>query len=321
MYFGERTKEKQTSLYFDAEGNLYPSKRLPNNDLEKYSGSLKDFYLSNPGVFSEIKSDYQLPDGLAFDQALDSLNWAIFSSTLDLSSELVPTFLIHGFRKSYLPLNNDRTSQQDFDSIMASLPTLMTKNFVLVYWDGLYDCCIGANFSENKRIFEAFEQAQQNAQKVGKSLGKLIEQSKIKEMEMLSFSLGAQVINSVIAQLINTPVKVHATLVEPAMAGQNLVDSFENGSGQLQISLTIVFNEEDFVLKKKDPKVSIFGPGPFRYGITTLGCNYDNDAELTKELLERKNISCQLLNFSFIGKTHRVPNYFRPPHATLIWNN
>lgn len=319
MLFGEREEEKHPSLYFDAEGNLYPSRRISNTDLEKNSGSLKEFYLSNPGVFSEVKLSYQLSENLPMEEALDSLNWAIFSSTLKDSSAFVPTLLIHGFRKSYKKQNADRTSIEDFDSIIASVPKTRPKNFILVYWDGMYDCCFGTKLKENKRIFDAFEEAQLNAQKVGTSLGALLKKSACQQMELLSFSLGAQVVSSAVPSILTSKKEIHFYLIEPAISGKNLQESFSSVDKRNRFHLTIVYNENDFVLKKKDPKFGLLGPGPYKHGATTLGCNYKNDAVFTQQFLEQKKVECNLVDFSFMGKTHREPSYFNPTFSPLIW--
>lgn len=319
VYFGEKQAALHPSLFFDKDGNLYPERSIPNTELEKYSGSLKDYYEQNPGVFSEIKTAYQVDENLPLEESMLRLNTAIFNGTISDSLENPPTFLIHGFRKSYVPQNQDRTSVSDFDSIIASVPEGKMKNFVLVYWDGMYDCCFGTKFSENKRIFDAFEIAQLNAKAVGQSLGTLILQSPLNELEMMSFSLGAQVINASVSSLLYSKKKIHFYLIEPAISGQDLQNSFTNVDKRNKFSITIVYNENDFVLKKKDPKLGLFGPGPYKHGVTTLGCNYKKDAIFTKQYFDQKKVSCTLVDFSFVGKTHREPTYFNPVYAPIIW--
>jgi hypothetical protein len=76
-------------------------------------------------------------------------------------------------------------------------------------------------------------------------------------------------------------------------------------------SLFIIYNEKDFVLKKRDNKIGILGPGPYKYGITTLGCNHHKCTIKLEKYFKTNypNSPIHLYNLSYIGKCHHVRCY------------
>jgi hypothetical protein len=122
-----------------------------------------------------------------------------------------------------------------------------------------------------------------------------------------------------ICQLTPQQKRVNICLVAPAIAG---IEAFKNYykrqshvlfRNQDNYKLAIVFNTEDFVLKKKDNKIGLIGPGPYKHGITTLGCNYDDAATQLKKYfaVNFPNSKMELFDLSFVvGKMHHARTYF-----------
>lgn len=316
VLFGERHAEDGLALYFDKEGNLYPNLTISDADMLAAGSSLANYYQKNPSFLAEAFEKYEVdvPN-------IDSLNKAIFENTLDQldRSKDNINFLIHGFRKSYNKQNDDETAFDNFSRMVVSVPKTQERQFVKVFWDGLYDCCLGTNISENNRIFKLYEDAQTHAIAVGKSFGKLLESTQLEGFTIVTFSLGAKVATAAIPSVKLRYKPMHFLMVAPAIGGNELKAALENVERRNKIKVTIVYNSKDFVLLKKDPKAGVVGPGPEKHGLTTLGCNYKDDAVYTEKYLDLHRIDCSLVNFDFIGKTHKVDDYFADLYAPLIW--
>jgi hypothetical protein len=320
VYFGEHDFAVIPSLYFDMDGNLYPSERISDSEMESADSKLINYYKSHLNVFSNICIGLNV-ENQGVESSIEMVNTAIFNREMNKYSieDKNITFLIHGFRKSYKPQNEDETSSANFESMMNSIPKGQERKFVRVFWDGLYDCCITLNIADNNKIFKLFEESIGNADNIGKSFGRLLGQSTVENYTLVSFSLGAKIITSALPSIDKKLFPYYVILVAPAIGGDDLKTSLSKIERRNKMELTIIYNEDDFVLMKKDPKSGIIGPGPNKFGVTTLGCNYKNEAEYTKKHLDNNLVKCRLVKFNFIGKTHKVSSYFDPLYGPLIW--
>ncbi|MBU2019611.1 MAG: hypothetical protein KJ941_08195 [Bacteroidetes bacterium] len=320
VHFGEHESSTLPSLYFDKDGNLYPSERISDSDMETAKSSLSNFYKSNPAVFNKVCEDLTV-ENKGVDGSIQDVNTAIFNREMaKFSNESKNlTFLIHGFRKAFKQQNEDESSIENFESMVSSIPPGQERQFVRVFWDGLYDCCITLNVADNMKIFKLFESSIVNADNVGKSFGRMLAQSPIESYTLLSFSLGAKVIASALPSIDKKLTPYYVILVAPAIDGADITTALSKIERRNKLELTIVYNEDDFVLMKKDPKSGLIGPGPNKFGVTTLGCNYKKEAEYTKTHFDNHLVKCRLVKFNFIGKTHKVSAYFDPLYGPLIW--
>jgi hypothetical protein len=84
----------------------------------------------------------------------------------------------------------------------------------------------------------------------------------------------------------------------------------------------IVYNEDDFVLKKKDPKTGVFGPGANGYGKTGLGCNHHNQAKKLRAYFEKNFPKSQisLLDKTSLGKCHSLRCYTQGKELEKVSN-
>jgi len=156
-------------------------------------------------------------------------------------------------------------------------------------------------------------------------LRKIISEIDKEELSIITHSLGAQVGSSLLFntydnridnkyQNLKTPNqnKLNICFIAPAMSKEPFNEYYERTTDREfkendNYDLSILYNEQDFVLKKK---WKIFGPGPRKYGKTTLGCNHRKETFKLKDkfLSDYKNSVITLYNTT-IGGTHLVEHY------------
>jgi hypothetical protein len=331
VLFGERDLNVQNlSVYFDKEGFLYPNYRVSNVDLLKSGSSMKRWYLDNSAHFLEICGDYGCPYKTCTSENCTGLNDAVAVALKRKINEQAKnyssvTFLIHGFRKPFVSDNRDTDSPTDFSILKATVDKYYGEKtlYVDVYWDGLYDCCFSAKPSHNKRLFKLFEAAQINAEFVGRALKKIITGLDFNTVNIITYSLGAKIAAHALLNIdgssANTPAnrKVNICLIAPAISAGMIFDNYYKRNSGLNLrqkdnyNLLIVYNENDFALRKKDPKLGWFGPGPYKYGNTTLGCNCDKAATTLQNQFKKNypGSSIQLFDLSQVGRCHLVRCY------------
>ncbi|MEP6466905.1 MAG: alpha/beta hydrolase [Parafilimonas sp.] len=327
VLYGERYFNTDTLLVcFDKNGDIYPDYFIADSSL-KQDSSLSNWYKKHPLVFEQIAQQYnctfqeysdtniQILD----DSILINLSKKINSKSIIDSSV---TFMIHGFRKSFTQTRNEKTSGEDFEILEQTISkfTLSTL-YVKVYWDAMYGCCFSKNISHNKVLFHLFEIAEQNATKVGKQFRKLLVDTQFDTINIISHSLGAKVacealFNCSAESIGITPSNkcINICLIAPAIAGIKTFKNYYNRNSQINFKqkdnyrLAILYNEKDFVLKKKDSVIEVLGPGPYKYGNTTLGCNYHNAAIHLQDyfITNYPNSTITLFNLSSVGKCHHL---------------
>lgn len=333
VVFGERSEESnQRGIYIDAGGMVYPDYRIADSDLEENEGSLARWYGTHPLEFLEIADRYGCHfDGWSANNAA-ILNDSVIARQIERIASLYDkvntvSFLVHGFRKPFYPTTGGRPSPADFTEMKELINQASSKThaFVEVYWDGMYGCCFSTNAKKNKALFRIFEEAQRNANEVGKTLRKFISGVPHDTVQVFSHSLGARVISTALFNLApcssRVPVNksVAICMIAPAISPEDITQHYYNRPGMDTLrnrdnyKLAIVFNEKDFVLRKKDAAIGLLGPGPYRYGNTSLGCNHRKSVE---KLLIYFNKNYRLspvhaFNFESVGKCHHVYCYCR----------
>ena len=331
VFYGERPADKNDgALFFDKDGFPYPDYFIADSSMANAYGSLFTWFMQNSGAFIEISASYQLfPEKIDREtifQLRDSITAGKIRS-INRESYGYPAvaFYVHGFRKLYVSKTNEVTSAEEFRLLKANLATYgQPEAFgVEVYWDGMYDCCFSAKHSRNKELFRLFETAAKNAQAVGLGLRTVLSGITNDHLQIISHSLGAQVVASALfnreASTLPTPSQQHIAIcmLAPAIDGHTTFKSYHerqtthNFSTADNYRLMIVYNEDDFVLLKKDPKTGMFGPGTKRYGETSLGCNYRNEAvKLERYFSEHyPNSTIRLLDKTSLGKAHSFRFY------------
>lgn len=332
VLYGERDiARKQLALYYDREGTIYPDYFIANVSLEKSGSSLKSWYCDNPEQFLAIARKY----GCNFNQCSalsikilgDSIAAANSRAINSLKSKFsAVTFLVHGFRKPFVNANGDYTSVRDFAIMEKNISDLSNGKdlYVEVYWDAQYGCCFTANLKRNEELFKLFDQAQVTSTLVGKSLRTVLSNITFDTLNLYSQSLGARVVAQSLFNIAEcdapTPSnkRVNICMVAPAIAGiETFKDYYKRNSNlDFQIHdnyrLAIIYNDNDFVLLKRDNKLGLFGPGPYRHGNTSLGCNYHHTATKLEVffLAEYRQSAMRTFNLSIVGKCHHVRCYF-----------
>ena len=333
QYFKE--EDKLVRVFLDKNGHYYPTTIIAQDKLLEHNAALQDYYAANEQAFISVAKTYHLEVSGYSEETFMLLQDQIVSQLAASINRLPATddlfLLIHGFRKPMLSQRGGSSSARDYAAVRERIDQQYadiqaSASFIEVYWDGTYDCCIGRKTKVNKRIFTLFEEvAQVNASRVGYGLRQLVAVLDREELNIVTHSLGAQVGLSLLtnayddridlrAQAWPTPPQptVNVCLVAPAIARKPF-EEYHERSTALDFAKTdnyrlhILYNEQDFVLKKR---WKIFGPGPKKYGDTSLGCNCHNEAEkLANQFEEDFPHSALILHESKIGGTHRFIRY------------
>jgi hypothetical protein len=329
--FGARDlQRKQAAVYFDGEGTIYPDYFIADSALASCEAKLNTWYARHPQDFLQIAGRYGCNFTQYGPQEAATLGDSILSQiqqNLNSRQQGSITFLIHGFRKHFIAANADVSSPKEFALLTENLALLDTNQqhlFVEVYWDARYDCCFSASKKRNADLFALFVQAQESAVPVGQSLRKLLTGLHVEKLNIIAHSLGAKVaavalFDAAGPQDFPTPAQpvVNLCLIAPAIPGEELFQYY-NRRHAPQISnstdnyrLLILYNENDFVLHKKDHKTGIFGPGVYRYGNTSLGCNHRGEADKLAAYFREhfRHSVIQLEDMSAVGKCHSLRCY------------
>lgn len=349
VFYGERTIDStRTALYFDKDGFPYPDLYIPDSTMTKAGGSLFAWFMQNPEAFITLSAKYQLFPEKIDSETIYRLRDSITAGQLrSINKQLengyeAVAYYIHGFRKSYLQQNGDVTSGEEFrllETNLASYPGVSIPLQIEVYWDGMYDCCFSTKRKKNKELFGLFEQAGVHARAVGRGLRPFLNGTQTHRLQIVAHSLGSVVATTALFNLDSTggrtPAQqdVRLCLIAPAMDADLLYDNYWNHDKLLLRSLTavdtyrvlIVYNEKDFVLRKKDPKIGWFGPGTKRYGNTSLGCNHRKAAVKLQKSLKEKDVNLRLVDKTSLGKVHSLRYYAKEQNlkevSDFLWED
>jgi hypothetical protein len=123
--------------------------------------------------------------------------------------------------------------------------------------------------------------------------------------------------------------RVNICLIAPAISADLIFQNYLIRNSQWDMAngdnyrLYIAYNENDFVLRKKDYAIGIFGPGPYKYGNTSLGCNHRHAAERLAEYFEA-NFPVSfvgLYDLSSVGKCHHVSCYVYESNVKALFES
>ncbi len=333
VLYGEQYVSDKLCIHFDKNGSVYPDFLIPDSLLEICEASLDTFYAKHPSYFKEIARHYNLTDSLCSVLSVsilhDSIRSAILKKiTITFNEETPLTFIIHGFRKSYRNKEGVFTSVLDYQILEDALKGQnLSSGYVRIFWDGMYSD-IRLNRKKIKAVLSTFVKSQVNAANAAVGLRKIITALPHQHLNLISHSLGAKVICSTLfdttANTSPTPSqkKINICLVAPAIDADVFKNYFSRNSmvnykKADNYRLLILYNEKDFVLRKRDNVIGLFGPGPRRYGKTTLGCNCRNDIQKLHLLFHEKFPSSviQTVNMTaLIGKCHHLRCYYYVDH-------
>jgi hypothetical protein len=333
VFFGERDRTDSTmAIHFDQDGFPYPDRRIPDSSMINAYGSLFTWFQQHNEEFIATCAGYnyfpERIDQATIFQLRDSIigRWI---ATINERSTGYPAvaFYVHGFRKSFVQSGHDVTSVADFKLLEENLATYgKPKAFeVEVYWDGMYDCCFSMHHKKNRALFQLFETANRNALHVGLGLRRVLTGISTRHLQVIAHSLGARVVTVALfnqneaSKIIPTPTQpeISVCLIAPAIDGHETFQSYYDRTTPADYRtsdnyrLLVVYNESDFVLRKKDPKTGWFGPGTMRYGETSLGCNRRKEAVHLQAYFAKQypHSVIRLVDHSDLGKSHSLRYY------------
>lgn len=321
--------DRSTSIYFDCNGFIYPPLSIDQKELAGMNGSLMNWYSVHLKETDSLMELFHIPlnhSGAESRKGIYDLNDSLIKRKIQYLDSLASgnglEFYIHGFRKSYIENGQDVTSVAEFAMLEKSLDSTRTrKNLVVwMYWDGMYDCCFSSDFKKNKTLFELYETANLNADKVSESFKKMLGLSRSKKINIVAHSLGTKIAVQSVLTSNNLEAQFTLCLIEPAIPGSLIQNYYEQTTELPNCKWLIVYNENDFVLKKKDNILGVFGPGAYKYGVTTLGCNKRKDAEKLQHWMNktRPTVLFQLIDKSVLGKSHSLRYYTKNPNLTEV---
>lgn len=309
-------------VFLDRNGDLYPALLLPDSLLATADASLARLYALRPDLFSTQQ--------LTFAAYQDSLRQANLVSLNAAAKAATDVFvLVHGFRKPFRPTPGGRTATSEYvqmqQRIRNTAPAGARPLFLEVYWDGTYDCCFGFKARKNRAIFELFKrQGQANATTTGYRLRPLLAGIETNRLHLIGHSLGTRLLltatfdaypDEVSPTLLKLPTPkqplINLCLVAPAIAGDGFEHYYRRGDKQLvgpdNYLLTVFFNPRDFVLRKR---FLIFGPGPRKFGDTSLGADRRNSIGLLADLFRSRFPGSPIsLREADIGLSHALRDY------------
>jgi hypothetical protein len=334
VLFGERnTLFTKNALYFDKDGFCYPSLFIPDSSLQQCGNSLCNWYRSNHQICDSLFKRFQIiPTATEVNspsfESLQQLNDSIIAENIaflnkDLNSNSGVTLVVHGFRKSYFPTEKDVSSIQEYDLLLSEFSRYgySRRSLLFIFWDGMYDCCFSLNPKKNKSLFQLFQTAVEQSLKVGKSVAKVVDLLKTKDVALLGHSLGSQIVSTAALSTTNLEKHLRVGLIAPAMTARYIQNQYTQSPKHASIDWMVLYNEADFVLHKKDNKLGIFGPGPKRYGRTTFGCNYRNEATKWKQWMSHNvaNGTATIIDKTDLSKCHSLRCYTQQDELKEIW--
>jgi hypothetical protein len=327
VFFGERNLDslewiKSPGVCFDKNGWVYPDFFIADSSMRNSNNNLKDFYLSHPAITKQIFHRYNMPKAQVLMGDLTVLNQRIIETNIKRIYKLDQakiSLYIHGYRKSFHEIQNGISSPKEAENLRKFLvESEKTTPMVALYWDGLYDCCFSLKSKKNKQLFRLFEESYKQSVEVGKGMSQFFERIQQKEILVITHSLGSRTylscLENIKASNFFTTHSIKSLLVAPATSDLQFLDVINKLKSEPDFYSSkwkVVFNENDFALKKKDSKLGVFGPGFKKYGLTNLGCNKKNALKKMddKLKLEIPEFSIQLIDASEIGKKHSLFYY------------
>ncbi|TXF86651.1 hypothetical protein FUA23_19295 [Neolewinella aurantiaca] len=309
-------------IFVDRNGDLYPGQTLPDSLVSAADASLAKLYERRPDLFPTAQ-----PSFAAYQDSLLQANLHVINRLAANNTDVFA--FVHGFRKPFRPVAGGRTAQSEYlllqQRIRNAAPDTTRPFFIEIYWDATYDCCFGFKAKQNRALFQLFElQAQRHASVAGYRLRPLLAGITTDKLHLIGHSLGTRLVVTAafnayaddVAQELRaeaTPGQplVDICLIGPAIAGSAFEHYYLRGNKELSnqdnYHLSIFYNRKDFVLKKR---VFIFGPGPRRYGDTSLGADRRRSVAKLSELFSEVYPGSGLSPYRVsIGKSHALRHY------------
>lgn len=341
-YLRSQTPQKVFRVFLDRNGHLYPDALIPDDAIRAQDASLWEWSVHNPRDFKRILFEYAIDGNSATHaelfEALQQKVAQAYQEQIQLAMKGAGTLnvLIHGFRKAVHSEQSSRTSVDDLRSLREALMKVDDPDdyYLEVYWDGTFDCCFGTKLKENARLFELFEtEARHNAVAAGYGLRRVVSELQIPNLNVLTHSLGARVGMSLLFEAYThtglpeeiwpTPQQeqVKLLLIAPAIDGKEEFSHYQDRCSKLPFidednyEIMVIFNRKDFVLRKKDPMLYLFGPGARGKGSTRLGCDRGKMIHKVQRKLRALGApdALQTIDFRSMGRCHLMKCYVRNP--------
>lgn len=312
VFFGERAQEKYVNaIFFDRWGHIYPSVFISDSLLQAANGNLHQVYAINPSLFASVARSEMQSDTVFSIGAAEQLEIALIKRYQRMWSALhdAPVlFAVHGYRKSFQPTATDVSSVADFETLRLRLQQVDTTrhHWVEIYWDGGYDCCFSLRTKQNKVLFQLFEQVYWQSSVVGEKLYAILSGVNQAHQGFIAHSLGVNLLIPTMQAASEHP-RSFFILAPATDADQH----WNNWSPRAQHQIWLLWNKHDFALRKKDAKLGWFGPGVYRYGETSLGCNHRQAVDRWQSNVRKQApaVRLNLVDLSESGTIHSLRYY------------
>lgn len=328
VVYGERKlNTPHKALYFDRNGFIYPDTLIPDTALLAQEAALLNYYKKHPSFSAVYLNQYKLSktdnDSVYFQLNDSLLKYTIQGLRQATKSYTAVQFNIHGFRKSFHNNGVDVPSTVEYELLRKDRARFGDTSILMVdiYWDATYGCCFGLDFKKNDSLFVLFEKAMAQAEMVSHPIAQLIDAFPEKSIHILAHSLGTRVAVQSLNRSTNNSSDIRVGLIAAAIPRSLIVEGYQQNTLKSNIRWMVYYNEKDFALLKKDNKIGLLGPGAYKHGVTTLGCNKNRDAKkLIIDLSQYSpRIQLQLVNMNHIGKCHSLRCYTNGVDLNPIW--
>lgn len=280
------------TIRMDGDGYYYPNIFIDDKSMKKADGKMSTWYKKNPEEYEQILKLHNISKSDTSTQLLNKSieeNFVRLINKASANRELV--FIIHGYRKQMYKKKDNALSMKENDVVERYMGS--NKLFVEIYWDSKHITLLkGAPGKKILRMMEA--SAIPNAKKVGQQLRTLISAVSKTKIGVISHSLGSVVANELSFNYSNDKAfmdgkELNMVYLAPAIGHESFSSACNRGIGNYKLNTCIVYNTNDFVLKKE---FNVMGKqiqsDATTFGNTSLGCNYEGDIEKLNNLYKTK---------------------------------
>jgi hypothetical protein len=355
---GNRGENIRTyDIFIDGLGSIYPDQKTGINffdsaQIVKNNGRINNYLTKNPNNLNLILDSLKIsaPNSITIKDSLKIYQEFVLKNTLKNIKEEIETshseqliILIHGFNNHYYDCTCNSLNTKKCEFFNPNIVDINSKtsyekvtNFfekkypnkklfvIQIYWNGLY------SYLEKGKSKKIWTYAQTNSYPVGLAVRKLLSGLPDIKTNVITHSLGANVICSALFNLESkldpayvegysdiknqyslndlSKKRINVAMIAPAMPGANTFVDMLNPNlnpSNNNYNFIIGFNEQDPVTTKGPLKVI---NGAYHFGATSLASKRD-DLFLTKTILNEK---MQIVDFSAnfqIQISHRFIDY------------
>jgi|SRR5690554_284846 len=332
----KNTNSQSYSVFMDERGSFYPEESIKNSRLKRSHGQLQLFYEKNN--FEELKKAGNFETFESFQDHLVKKISSEINQRYETGKHESITIILLGYNNKYEP-SVVKLNQLE-NKINEHLELIGKTSFIVpLYWDGKRSI-VGAD------VLSIFNNANANSYNAGIKLRHLVNSLSANQINIISHSLGANVVTQLLFNQITkvqddssegeesvflnlkaaysdekyrtTNKTIKVGLIAPAIPGYSTFLDYDKRSHKYDpnydnYKFFIGFNKYDPVLNKFIRRLSP------TLSSTTFGCDYHNEIDRVKLLFCTKynTENMEFIDFSLKKcnkhKKHGISSYMEMP--------